>query len=93
MTTIRLLPPADQPRNGRKVLDVPDANAAILARNGWRAIGLAGDKAYDSAALREWLDEHGTKPVIPNRANRKHPFGFDKNPTSSDTASRTPFAA
>jgi len=33
-----------------------------------------GATAYDSANLREELDEHGTKPVIPNRRNRRHPF-------------------
>ena len=37
-----------------------------------------GDKAYDSAKLREELDENGTKPVIPNRSNRKQPFSFSK---------------
>jgi hypothetical protein len=31
MTTIRLLPPADLPRNGRKVLDVPDALVRVRA--------------------------------------------------------------
>ena len=36
------------------------------------------DKAYDSAKLREELDENGTKPVIPNRSNRKQPFSFSK---------------
>jgi transposase len=35
---------------------------------------LLGDKAYDSAELREKLDHRGTKPVIPNRCNRKQPF-------------------
>src|SRR5256886_4014550 len=35
---------------------------------------MLGDTAYDSANLREELDEHGTKPVIPNRSNRKPPF-------------------
>jgi transposase len=39
---------------------------------------MLGDKAYDSAELREDLDERGTKPVIPNRCNRKHPFSFSK---------------
>ena len=29
-------------------------------------------------ALREELDERGTKPVIPNRCNRKQPFTFNK---------------
>jgi hypothetical protein len=38
---------------------------------------MIGDEAYDSA-LREQLDELGTKPVIPNRSNRKHPFNFSK---------------
>jgi transposase len=36
------------------------------------------NKAYDSAELREELDERGTKPVIPNRCNRKQPFSFSK---------------
>jgi len=39
---------------------------------------MLGDKAYDSAELRGELDERGTKPVIPNRSNRKQPFSFNK---------------
>ena len=39
---------------------------------------MLGDTAYDSAELRGELDEHGTKPVIPNRSNRKQPFSFNK---------------
>ena len=39
---------------------------------------MLGDKAYDSAELREELDERGTRPVIPNRRNRKQPFSFSK---------------
>jgi transposase len=39
---------------------------------------MLGDKAYDSAELREELAEQGTKPVIPNRSNRKQPFSFNK---------------
>ena len=39
---------------------------------------MLGDKAYDSAELREELDGNGTKPVIPNRSNRKQPFSFSK---------------
>jgi hypothetical protein len=31
---------------------------------------LLGDKAYDSAELREKLGERATKSVIPNRCNR-----------------------
>ena len=37
-----------------------------------------GDKAYDSAELREDLQQGGTKPVIPNRTCRKQPFSFNK---------------
>jgi transposase len=39
---------------------------------------MLGDKAYDSAELREALDEQATKSVIPNRSNRKQPFTFRK---------------
>jgi len=39
---------------------------------------MLGDKAYDSAELREELDERGTTAVIPNRCNRKQPFSFSK---------------
>jgi len=39
---------------------------------------MLGDKAYDSAELREELDGRGTEPVIPNRSNRKQPFSFSK---------------
>ena len=39
---------------------------------------MLGDKAYDSAELRADLDQRGTRPVIPNRCNRKQPFRFSK---------------
>jgi len=39
---------------------------------------MLGDKAYDSAELREELDERGTRSVIANRSNRKQPFRFSK---------------
>jgi putative transposase len=39
---------------------------------------LLGDKAYDSAELREWLKERGTKAIIPNRSCRKQPYSFNK---------------
>ena len=39
---------------------------------------MLGDKAYNSAELLEELHERGTKPVIPNRCNRRRPFGFSK---------------
>src|SRR5262245_30993976 len=39
---------------------------------------MLGDKADDSAELRQDLHERGTKPVSPNRCNRKQPFSFSK---------------
>lgn len=39
---------------------------------------MLGDKAYDSAELRQWLSERGTKSVVPNRSNRKQPSSFDR---------------
>jgi len=39
---------------------------------------MLGDKAYDSAELRNKLQERGTKPVIPNKSNRKQPFRFNQ---------------
>jgi len=39
---------------------------------------LSGDKAYDSAELREWLLSRGTKAVIPNRSCRKQPYSSSK---------------
>jgi transposase len=39
---------------------------------------MLGDKAYDSAELRAQLHRRGTRPVIPNRSNRKQPFRFSK---------------
>jgi transposase len=39
---------------------------------------MLGDKAYDSAELHQQLHRRGTKPVIPNRCNRKQPFSFSK---------------
>ncbi len=52
--------------------------AEPLIAKGKVAKRLLGDKAYDSAALRRWLSERGTRPVIPNRSNRKRPFPFSK---------------
>lgn len=28
--------------------------------------------------MRDWLEEHGTKPVIPPRKNRKVEYGYDR---------------
>lgn len=40
---------------------------------------LFADKGYDSQALREWLQGHGTEPVIPPRKNRKIQYDYDRN--------------
>lgn len=39
---------------------------------------MIADKGYDSAALREWLEERGAEPVVPPRANRKLQYAYDK---------------
>ncbi len=42
------------------------------------ATKLLADKAYDCAALRDWLARRGTTPVIPNKINRRKPFPYNK---------------
>ena len=61
---------------GGEAHDCPIAERLIRRREA--ANRLLGDKAYDSAELREWLRKRGTKPVIPNKCNRKLPFSFNK---------------
>jgi transposase len=39
---------------------------------------MLADKGYDSAELRQQLNNRGTKAVIPNRSNRKKKFRFDR---------------
>lgn len=39
---------------------------------------LVADKGYDSQALREWLVEHGTEPVIRSRKNRKVRYDYNR---------------
>jgi transposase len=56
--------------------DCPPAKRLI--RRSKPAKKLLGDKAYDSAELRLWLEDRGTKAVVPNKSNRKQPFSFDK---------------
>jgi transposase len=62
--------------SGGEAHDCPPAQRLI--RRVKAATKLLGDKAYDSAELREWLSDRQTKPVIPNRSNRKQPFSFDR---------------
>jgi transposase len=39
---------------------------------------LLADKAYDGDALRDWLKQRGSTPVIPNLSNRPKPHPFRK---------------
>jgi transposase len=61
---------------GGEAHDYPVAER--LVRRAKPAKRMLGDKAYDSGELREQLHARGTKPVIPNRSNRKQPFSFSK---------------
>jgi transposase len=61
---------------GGQAHDCPPAQRLI--RRNKAAKKLLGDRAYDSADLRCWLSERGTKPVVPNKCNRKQPFTFDR---------------
>lgn len=61
---------------GGEAHDCPPARR--LLRRTRAARKLLGDKAYDSAELRQWLEGRGTKTVVPNRSNRKQPFRFEK---------------
>ena len=61
---------------GGEAHDCPPAQRLIRRTKAARK--LLGDKAYDSEELRLWLNQRGTKAVVPNRSNRKQPFSFDK---------------
>jgi putative transposase len=62
--------------SGGEAHDCPPAPRLIRRTKAARK--LIGDKAYDSASLRQWLKDRGTKPVVPNKSNRKQPFHFDR---------------
>jgi transposase len=55
------------------VHDMRVAKACIAAMPA--SAELVGDKGYCNNDLREWLEERGTTPVIPNKRNRRvhHP--------------------
>lgn len=61
---------------GGQTHDCPPAKRLI--RRTKSAKRLLGDRAYDSAELRQWLNGRGTKAVVPNKSNRKQPFSFDR---------------
>jgi transposase len=62
--------------SGGEAHDCPPAQRLIRRTKAARE--LLGDKAYDSAALRQWLKDRGTKAVIPNISTRKKHFALDK---------------
>jgi putative transposase len=62
---------------GGEAHDCPPAQRLIRRTKAARRF--LADRAYDSAHLRLWLKRRGTKPVIPNKSNRKQPFSFDRN--------------
>ena len=56
-----------------------DAKVAMLAINAAPPSDyLVADKGYDSNALRSWLIERGTTPVIPSKSNRKVQIEHDR---------------
>lgn len=61
---------------GGEAHDFPVAERLIRRVKPW--IRMLGDKAYDSAELRDKLDQHGARPGIPIRTNRKQPCRFSK---------------
>jgi len=61
---------------GGEAHDCPVAERLI--RKAKQSRHMLGDKAYDSAELRDRLHERGTKPVILNRSNRKKSYCFNK---------------
>jgi transposase len=63
--------------SGGEAHDCPPAPRLIRRTKAARK--LLGDKAYDSAPLRRWLNGRGTRAVVPNKTNRKQPFSFDRN--------------
>jgi transposase len=62
--------------SGGEAHDCPPAKRLI--RRTKPAKKLLGDRAYDSAELRQWLSDRGTRAVVPNKSNRKQPFRFDR---------------
>ena len=61
-----------------KIVDSGSVRRAGRGRPRLRPAWLAGDKAYDSSALRTALRRRGIKPLIPTRSNRKRALPFDK---------------
>jgi len=69
--------------SGGQAHDCPPAQRLI--RRSKKANKFLGDRAYDSAELRQWLLDRGTKPVIPNKSNASSPSASTSNPTNYAT--------
>ena len=41
-------------------------------------VSLIMDRAYESDAMRQLVQDKGLKPVVPPKANRKEPWDYDK---------------
>ena len=60
---------------GGNVADIKGAAPLLAATEASKHI--IADKGDDADHLRSFLHERGTKPVIPNKTNRKRSFPFD----------------
>lgn len=61
-----------------KLVDIGAIRRVGRGRPRLRPASIAGDKGYDSAALRSALRRRGIEPLIPSRSNRKRVLPFDK---------------
>jgi len=62
------------PGNIHDVTAAPDLLAGLKG-----ARYVLGDKGYDSDALRRLIRQHGGRPVIPGKLNRKRKIPLDKD--------------
>ncbi len=58
--------------------NVMDKTELSLVRKAQRPKAVAGDKAYSTHAIRDWLRNHGIKDVIPRRSNERRTTRFAK---------------
>jgi len=57
----------------------PPIRLGTAGRSGISMGGRGSGNSIEAAtALRQSLENRGTKPVIPNKSNRKQPFRFDR---------------
>ncbi len=61
-----------------RLVDAGEIKGVRRGRPRLRPKRLAGDKGYDSAALRTALRRRGIEPIIPSRSNRIRTTTFDK---------------